>query len=433
MQPPPIKPQENAMLASVRTRSLGYLGYFFWVFLFLCALWAANAAASLVEHWVRLLHGLRRSVGFSPPVTGPDFWILAGVAALVLAILLVLAIAYAAYRRSWNRRLLSLWRGPVRSSSVRILPLRPVASAGDLAARTAYLQALAMSPEWSALKLAGSADAGGAYKDNAAAILRDIETDIARRAVTAGLIVGLNRNPLIDTLTITASAFELQLHVLTRLGKRPSLGTWIEMVKRTGASLFLNSYVTRDDALYLNLAIRKAALGLEVTSDTIDHAAHAMSDVDWDEVLHGVSIPGLSAVTSFATMSMSVGAFGLRQLGSFIEATANDLLQGVLAAGVLYYHGMALAADVLALDLEHRRSPEMTRSIGQAMAMACAPAGRLLRDQVRRMREFLRERRRIAFTAAKDAAKEGVDKLRTASTSKWDAVKGATGLFREPR
>jgi hypothetical protein len=73
----------------------------------------------------------------------------------------------------------------------------------------------------------------------------------------------------------------------------------------------------------------------------------------------------------------------------------------------------------------------MTRTISQAMAIAVAPAGRLLRDQVRRMREFLRERRRVAVSAAKEAAKEGVDRLRTASTSKWDAVKEATGgLFR---
>jgi hypothetical protein len=126
---------------------------------------------------------------------------------------------------------------------------------------------------------------------------------------------------------------------------------------------------------------------------------------------------------------MSVGSFGLRQLGTFIETTSDDLLQGVITGGILYYHGMALAADCLALDEQHRRSPEMTRTIGQAMWIACNPAGRLLRDQVRRMREFLRERRRQAFVAAKDAAKHGVDKLRSTSASKWDSLKDATGLF----
>ena len=36
-----------------------------------------------------------------------------------------------------------------------------------------------------------------------------------------------------------------------------------------------------------------------------------------------------------------------------------------------------------------------------------------------------------ANQAAADAAKHGVDKLRTASSSKWASVKEATGLFRE--
>jgi hypothetical protein len=123
---------------------------------------------------------------------------------------------------------------------------------------------------------------------------------------------------------------------------------------------------------------------------------------------------------------MSVGASGLRHIGNFIEHTANDLLQGVLAAGILYYHGMALAAECLALDEEHRRSPEMTRSISQAMAMACTPAGELLRDQVRRMRCFLRERRRQIFAVAKDNVSGSAGRMR-------DAAKGlavrATGLF----
>jgi hypothetical protein len=181
----------------------------------------------------------------------------------------------------------------------------------------------------------------------------------------------------------------------------------------------------------MNLAIRKAALGVGMASDSVQEAADALADIDWDEVLGHVSVPGIKEITSFATMSMSVGAFGLRHLGSFVEATSNDLLQGVLAGGILYYHGMALAADCLALDEEHRRSPEMTRTIGQAMTVACTPAGRILRDQVRRMREFLRERRRLVFVAAKDAAKQGVEKLRSSSSSKWDSVKGATGLFRQ--
>ena len=423
--------REDTTLASVRRRSQGYLGYLFWVLLVLCALWVANAVASLAGHWVALLEGMRRSAGLTAPAAGPDYWILGGVAALVLVTLAAIAGAYVAYRAAWNRRLRTLWGTLPESGHVRIRRLRARADEAELQRRAAYLRALSACSEWKGTAPAEGDDPRQSYRNAAAAMLRDVEADIAQRAVTAGLVIGLNRNPLIDTLTIAAAAFELQLHVLTRLGKRPSARVWIELLKRTSASLFLNTYVSREDALYLNLAIRKAALGIEMASETVQEAAGALADIDWDEVLGGVSVPGLSTVTSVATMGMSVGAFGLRQLGSFIEATANDLLQGVLVGGILYYHGMALAADCLALDEEHRRSPEMTRTIGQAMSVACAPAGKLLRDQVRRMREFLRERRRLAFAAAKDAAKQGVEKLRSASSGKWESVKGASRFFRQ--
>ena len=55
----------------------------------------------------------------------------------------------------------------------------------------------------------------------------------------------------------------------------------------------------------------------------------------------------------------------MKQIAEVIENVGDDLLQGVLAGGVIYHHGMAIAADVLALDKVHRRSPEMN---GNALA-----------------------------------------------------------------
>jgi len=422
--------QDRPALASLRSRSQGYLGYLAWVLLVLAFLWAANTCAQLAERWIAFLRGVRRAVGLGAPVHGPDYLALGGLGFLVIAFLLLAAVCYGAYRTAWTRRIAAVWGGGRSSDLTRIRALGSAAVGRELEHRFAYLDRLAASPGWRDAKLVRSGDSREAYCDLAASILRHVETDVAARAVTTGLIVGMNRNTLLDTLTIVAAAFELQLHVLTKLGKRPSLMVWIELMKRAGASVFLNTYVGREDALYLNLTIRKAALGVQMASDTVQEAAGALADVDWDEVLGGVAVPGLSTVTSFATMSMSVGAFGLRHIGTFIEATANDLLQGVLAGGVLYFHGMALAADCLALDREHRASAEMTRTVAQSMAVACAPAGRMLRDQVRRMRAFLRGRRQLALTAAKDAAKLGVDKLREASVSHWESVKGAGKLFR---
>ncbi len=379
-------------------------------------LWTANTCAQLARQWIAFLRALRLSLGFSAPVHGPDYWVLGGIAAVFAAAAFVVAICYVSYRAAWSRRLETVWGG--------------VAFKTDRKNRRAYLDNLIASPGWRSAELTRHSDTREGYCELASAILKSIETDIAARAIATGFVVGLNRNALLDSFTIVASAFELQLHVLTRLGQRPSLRTWMELVKRAGASVFLNTYVGREDALYLNLAIRKAALGVEMGADVAQEASGALADVDWDEILHGVSIPGLSAVTSVATMSMSVGAFGLRHIGMFIEAAANDLLQGVLAAGVLYFHGMALAADCLAVDGEHRASVKMNRTVAESMAVACAPAGRILRDQVRTMRAFLRQRRQLAFAAAKEGAKQGMDKFRDAGMSGWASVKEAGKLFK---
>jgi hypothetical protein len=418
--------QIDNTLDSVRRRAGGYLTYLVWIFGLLGLLWTANAVVTLAERCMELLRNLRQALGLQTPTTGPDWWMIGGIGALALFGLTLGLWAYRAYRAAWEHRLLAVWGQKPRPTHARITRLRTIANERTVQRKSEYLSALLASRgggRKEAIAISASAFDREVYRTAAAEVLLDVEKDIAHRAVTAGLVIGLNRNPLIDTLTIAATAFELQLHVLTRLGKRPSLHTWMELIKRSGASIFLNTYITREDALYLNLAIRKAALGLEATSDAFQNS---IADIDLDEVLGRTSIPGLTELAHAASFGLSVGASGLRYIGNFIEHTANDLLQGVMAAGILYYHGMALAAECLALDEEHHRSPEMSRSIGQAMAVACAPAGQLLRDQVRKMRSFLRERRRQVFAVAKENVSGSADKFR--QTAKGLAGR-ATGLF----
>jgi hypothetical protein len=416
--------QVDAAVESGRRRGQGYLGYLLWVFMILGLLWTANLVVTLFERWIELLHHVRTATGISAPPTGPDWWVLSGVGFLIVVACALALWAYGAYRSAWNRRLALAWGPAVGSDHTRILKLQAVATDATLRRKSEYLRALLSGPIWKRDEPDSPPLDRECYRIAAKTVLREIEVDIAHRAVTAGLVIGLNRNPLIDSLTIAATALELQLHVLTRLGKRPSLRVWIELVKRTSASIFLNTYVTREDALYLNLAIRKAALGLEVASDAVQNT---LEDIDLDEILGHTTIPGLSELTQVASVSMSVGASGLRYLGNFIEYTANDLLQGVIAGGVLYYHGMALAAECLALDEEHRHSPDMTRTISQAMTVASVPAGRLLRDGVRKMREFLRERRRQVFSAARGNVSGAAGKVRDAVLGLSDR---ASGLFR---
>lgn len=420
----------DASLAGIRRRGQEYVGYLLWVFAFIGVLWTINTVLALVERWAGLMHRLRAALGIAPALGGPDWSVISGTGLLVLLGLGLVLWAYARYRVAWTRRLRTVWGATPHAAYAKIVRLSPIASDAILRRKAEYVCALLRCPGWQQPAPIPSPDAQldrEAYEATANAVLREIEHDIAHRAITTGLVVGLNRNPLLDTLTIVASALELQLHILTRLGKRPSLWTWTELVQRAGASMFLNTYVTRDDAFSLTLAIRKAALGLEVAADAVQHT---LADVDVDEVLGHTAIPGLAELAHAAAFGVTVGTSGLRSIGTFIEHAANELLQGVLAAGILYYHGMALAAECLALDAKHRSNPAMRRTIPQAMRMACAPAGRLVRDQVRGLRSLLRERRRQILTVAKENVTGSAGKI-------GDAAKGlagrATKLFGKTR
>jgi hypothetical protein len=71
----------------------------------------------------------------------------------------------------------------------------------ELQRRTLYLRTLASCSQRSR----------ESYKNAAADMLKSIEQDIVKRAVTAGLVIGLNRSPLIDTLSIVAPAFGTEI------------------------------------------------------------------------------------------------------------------------------------------------------------------------------------------------------------------------------
>src|SRR5438445_8270853 len=135
-----IPVREDSTLASVRRRSQGYLGYMFWTILVLCFLWTLNTAASLVERWVAMLHGMRRAAGLGAPVAGPDYWILGGVAVLAVAALASFVWAYAAYRNAWSRRLRAVWSTPPAASHLRIRRLRGCADDGERQLRAAYIE-----------------------------------------------------------------------------------------------------------------------------------------------------------------------------------------------------------------------------------------------------------------------------------------------------
>ena len=205
--------------------------------------------------------------------------------------------------------------------------------------------------------------------------------------------------------------------MLARLGKRPSLHAWKLLIQRCGASLFINSYLNRPDALMLNLMIKKAGMGLHATGDVVQEGAAHLSeqDLDFDDALNlphaGIFGMATKSLEMGAFMALTVGQVGLHALGSLIESVGDELAQGALAAAIIYFHGMSLAADTLALDLRHRASPAMNRNFREAVWRMGAVAGGILLDFVRQRRDAFREKRRRVIKTLPRTAYEGIQNL----------------------
>jgi hypothetical protein len=377
--------------------------------------------ALIVYHFeLALAERVRFSLGFRVPAAGPDWFILAALALGPAICIVVFVLLWRWYRRIWFRRLRRTW--PNRADRKKYSrwsapPLRTTAT--HLQRRHEYLAALmhseAQPAAWSAYSR--SMETGGNYESHAEWVLADLEKDIAERALATGLTVGVSRNRFIDLFTIFAAALELQLHVLTRLGKRPSWHAWRLLIQRCGASLFINSYLNRQDSLALNLMIKKAGMGLQAAGDLMEGTATHLSesDMDLDEALSlqhsGLLGMATKSLELGATMALTVGQVGLHVLGTLIESVGDELAQGALAAGIIYYHGMALAADTLALDATHRHTPAMSRNFREGVWKMGEIAGSILRDFVRQRRNAYREKRRHTVRSLPKSAYAGIQAL----------------------
>ncbi|HSU31977.1 MAG TPA: hypothetical protein VLJ11_12165 [Bryobacteraceae bacterium] len=392
-------------------------------------LWAAAAGflivlsgyVLIVYHFeLALAERVRFSLGFRVPAAGPDWFLLAALALGPAICVVGLALLWRWYRRIWFRRLRRTWPNRADRKKYSRWSAPPVRASGThQQRRSEYLAALMQSEgqpaAWSAYSR--SMETGGNYESHAEWVLADLEKDIAERALATGLTVGVSRSRFIDLFTIFAAALELQLHVLTRLGKRPSWYAWRLLIQRCGASLFINSYLNRQDSLALNLMIKKAGMGLQAAGDLMEGtAAHlSESDIDLDEAfsLQHSGLLGMAtkSLELGATMALTVGQVGLHVLGTLIESIGDELAQGALAAGIIYYHGMALAADTLALDATHRHAPAMSRNFREGVWKMGEIAGSILRDFVRQRRSAYREKRRHTVRSLPKSAYAGIQAL----------------------
>jgi len=388
-------------LSDLRRRGQFVFGALCWAAVAGFAMAAAGSLLIFYHYGLEIAERGRLSLGFRAPAPGTADWYLLAAMALPMAAALAGVIAvWLWYRRTWSRRLGSVWEGVDGGA-------RHARWAPDRVRREAYVAALCTTPAWSHVEAEARSER----------MLEQIEREIVERAFTTGLVVGVSTHRTVDLVAIFAAALELQLHVLTRLGKRPSLGAWKLLIERCGASLFVNQYLTRQDALLLNLAVKKAGLGLHAAGDAMDSAAQHLTshDLDLDDLLHlnkldGVPLAGLATkgLEVAATMTLTVGKQGLHALGHLVESAGDDLAAGATAAAILYYHGMALAADALALDAEHRASPAMNRGFAEGLQRMATMSGSILLDCVRQRRGAFRDVRMAAVKQMPKMASSGI-------------------------
>jgi hypothetical protein len=408
--------QDSLALEGLRQRGQFLISSLFWTAVAGLLIVISGYALILYHYWITIAERLRWSFGVVPPVHGPDWFMLIALAFGPAVCIFCVAVLRIAYRRVWFRKLRSIWpdtRDRSRYSRWRDLPIR--ASAEHRERHDEYLSALIRSDLWAGHP--GSARQESNCEAQAEALLADLEKDIAERALTIGLTVGISRNRYFDLFTIFAAALELQLHVLSRLGKRPSWYAWKLLIQRCGASLFINAYLNRQDSLALNLMIKKAGMGLYAAGDLMEGAATHLSesDIDLDEAWD-VSHAGLVGMATKslelgATMALTVGQVGLHALGNLIESVGDELTQGALAAGIIYYHGIALASDTLAIDIVHRQSPAMTRNVREGVWKMGEIAGSILRDFIRQRRNAFRDKRRQIVRTLPRSAYAGIQAL----------------------
>lgn len=432
MQPQP------ATLESARSRTLLYGSYVVWAITATLVVVAANLYLTAADGWLALVERTRAMFGLAPVVGAPDWWLIGAAALAVLVPVAVAIFLYALYRRVWNRRLMTIWgpSGGGMFERVRTLPYE--ADPARTTESCQYLARLLASERWRSSGITVEAENGDGYRAAADRVLGSLEADVARRAWSLGLVVGLSHRGWLDSLAIAGAAFELQLHVMTSLGKRPSIRGWMRLWERAAASLFVNWYLNGEESLTFRLMIRKIGFGLQAGSELVEHAADALShwdaapdDIDWDDVEHllpehvaGVPVRPFARLTAMSAGALiSVGAFGMQQLGRFIERCGEDLFQGAVAATILHGHGIALAADCLALDRRHRESPFYSPRIHEVMTRMCYQAGAVLNAQVRELRRILRDRRRMLVKVAKERSG-------SLASSVKSAVSGAFGKAR---
>lgn len=392
------------------------------------ALVCMHLLAQLESEVIGYAASMRGVLGFSvAPPGAPDVYLLVTAAILPVTLVSACTAVFLTWRGSVSRRVMSRWRTPsmlggtqdtlsrarIRRNS-RIMHVH--ARCPDpgrcpaCCARTRYLGDLLSLSHWDTrsdpvlpagslpptglLQLPSSPVAPPSYETLATATFQRLGQDIATRALATGLAVGFSHNRLLDGLTVVAATFETHLFVLCELGKRPTLPVTLRIARNAAAALFVNLFLNREDVISLNVIIRKVAFGIEGMAAGTEELTHHLSEPDLDLDDLDMGSGWLKAATTFATFGLTVGATGLRAIGAFIDRFGSDLVQGCIAAGILWHQAGSFAADILARDERHRQQLLAEVTPSQCAARMAERAGRILQSQVRELRAALREKRK---------------------------------------
>jgi hypothetical protein len=428
---------EDYGLSNVRQRGVFLISALFWASTAGLILFLAGYTIVFFHYSLAIAEKLRSIAGLPPHTKGTDWFLLILIFIIILLTVLIFRITIGKlwfnYNRKWKRRLEEVWKDTEGYNTYsKTRHLSDSATKHERQLRTDYLRKLLSTSrwkeKWEGLKATEAESFPTDYEPRtiikedyekvAAAVLSNIESDIAERAIATGLIVGVSRNRFIDVLTIISASLELQLHVLTLLGKKPSLSMWIELFKRTGASLFTNTYLNREDVFWVDYTLKSLAMGIGAVAELaqeaadqleLDDAFDTMSENFSGGSINGLIGAGLNLAQLMLEAGLSIGATGLKQISEIIERSGDEMLQGVLAGGVLYYQGMAVAADVLAMDQRHRDSKEMNRSFKDGIDKVIPEAGKILKSYIGLRRKAIRKKKKMAQEAINKMAQEAIN------------------------
>lgn len=415
----------------------------------------------VINYALDLTRKLQAILGLSSDAGTCD-WLSLVVLVVILGIPILAALyLYHQYRRAWSLRVMAIWGSGRLARRHATVPGIGSGRPGAVARQERYLRDLVNTQYWrdSLTRGDGTTPDGSDLARDAGNILAACEKDIAGRAIATGLVVGISPSRFLDQLMIVGASLEMQLHVLARLGRQPGLRVWYELLVRAGSSLFANSYLNREDAFMLSYTTKGIATGLSALGDTIDSmefeeafdaAENMLSRFATGDISGTIVNTALTGIEFGTEQAMSIGASGLQLMSELIEKTGDELFQGVLSGGMLYYHGMAIAADSLALDKQHRNSSAMSRSPVACMTAVARSAGQMALDYVRKRRRLLRAKKRAALNkipvvgrtiATVNTAVGGTFKFATGASSlagkairgTGDAIKTARNAFRGNR